>query len=593
MTKKNSASQNSLQKRLLILFAAAASIIIILFLILFLVNKNTIEFQLDTSSLKVNSTSTSEDNILLISDQEQLSIEYGSVISAEQIKAVYKGTIFNRKGKDVPFQLDTSGDLSEVGNYTCTLTSSYGRVTNTTSFSLNIEDTTPPEITLVADPDHFTSPIASYEEEGYSAIDLHDGDITDQVVREEKDGFVYYTVTDSFGNTADKKREIVYKDVVPPVITLNEGEEITVQPNSDFSDPGYTAADDCDGDITANVTVEGTVDTHTLGDYALTYSVKDSYDNEFEIIRKVHVADTLPPSIKLNGEMNPYILVGSSFSDAGYSAYDEVDGDVTAKVTVDGSVNTSTPGTYNITYRVTDNSGNQGTAVRSVTVYKKATGTGSNPSTPADPGSKVIYLTFDDGPGPYTGQLLDILDKYNVKATFFVTNAYPGYQNMIGEEARRGHTVGIHTYTHDYAKIYASESAYISDMTQMNEIIKKQTGSYASIFRFPGGSSNQVSKKYNTGIMTRLTSSLTAQGYQYYDWNVSSGDAGGTTSKDQVVANVTSGCAKKNISVVLQHDIKSFSVNAVEEIIQWGQANGYTFRAIDSATPVTHHPIAN
>ncbi len=215
------------------------------------------------------------------------------------------------------------------------------------------------------------------------------------------------------------------------------------------------------------------------------------------------------------------------------------------------------------------------------------------PSNPANTGHKVIYLTFDDGPGPYTEKLLNVLDKYNVKATFFVTAAYPKYQNMIAEEAKRGHTVAIHTYTHDYAKIYASDSAYIADMNKMNEVIKAQTGSYSKYFRFPGGSSNTVSRKYNTGIMTRLTKTLTAQGYRYYDWNVSSGDAGETTSTAQVVKNVTSGIAKHDVSVVLQHDVKSYSVDAVEQIIKWGLANGYTFRAIDSSTPVTHHSVNN
>ncbi len=597
--------------------SAVGITLLLLLLILNILNRNYIEFQVSTDSIsrierqtesgkeiifdKTDSSEGSETSseetelpeTIVLQDKDVITCEYGSGFDGSQISVLYKGTIFRRSGQKLDISYQFFQDAGDLGSYINELSVEHNKALSDITVTVNVVDTTPPEITLVSDPDHYTSPIASYEEEGYTAADLYDGDLTDQVVSEEKDGYVYYSVSDSSGNTAEEVREIIYKDTVPPVIELTDGAEINVQIGTDFTDPGYTAADDCDGDITDRVAVEGTVDGHTEGDYTLHYSVKDSYDNEFTIDRIVHVKDTLPPVITLTGNKSVYVPIGTTYSDPGYSAVDEKDGDVTANVTVSGSVNTSAAGTYTVTYSVTDQAGNTANETRTVYVYQKAESTGTNSANPPDPGSKVIYLTFDDGPGPYTQQLLDVLDKYNVKATFFVTNANPKYQSMIAEEARRGHTVGIHTYTHDYAKIYASDDAYIADMNSMNEVIRAQTGRYASIFRFPGGSSNAVSKKYNTGIMTRLTASLTAQGYQYYDWNVSSGDAGGTTSTAQVVSNVTSGCAKNNISVVLQHDVKSFSVNAVEEIIQWGLANGYTFRAIDSSTPVTHHSVNN
>ncbi|MBQ8469195.1 MAG: polysaccharide deacetylase family protein [Clostridia bacterium] len=118
---------------------------------------------------------------------------------------------------------------------------------------------------------------------------------------------------------------------------------------------------------------------------------------------------------------------------------------------------------------------------------KKSTGTASS-------GSKVIYLTFDDGPYQYTEKLLGVLEKYDVKATFFVTNAYPGYQDLIGKEYRAGHGVAVHTYSHDYSKVYASDAAYWADFEKMNDIVEKQTGQRSIMFRFPRGSSNTVSK---------------------------------------------------------------------------------------------------
>lgn len=187
-----------------------------------------------------------------------------------------------------------------------------------------------------------------------------------------------------------------------------------------------------------------------------------------------------------------------------------------------------------------------------------------------------------------------MLDKYNVKATFFVTNTHPDYQNMIAEEAKRGHTVAIHSASHKYNQIYTSEQAFFDDLEQMNSIIKAQTGNDASIIRFPGGSSNTVSKDYCPGIMTQLVNDVTARGLLYCDWNVSSGDANPKPiSTEQVVQNVISGVQSHNVSVVLQHDIKEFSVNAVEQIIQWGQANGYTFLPLTTSSPMSHHRINN
>ena len=163
-----------------------------------------------------------------------------------------------------------------------------------------------------------------------------------------------------------------------------------------------------------------------------------------------------------------------------------------------------------MTYEVSDSSGNKAKATRVVSVY--------DPAATADtvnPGNKIIYLTFDDGPGKYTQGLLDVLDKYNVKATFFVTNTHPDYQNMIAEEAKRGHTVAIHSASHKYNQIYTSEQAFFDDLEQMNSIIKAQTGNDASIIRFPGGSSNTVSKDYCPGIMTQLVNDVTARGLLY------------------------------------------------------------------------------
>ena len=202
-----------------------------------------------------------------------------------------------------------------------------------------------------------------------------------------------------------------------------------------------------------------------------------------------------------------------------------------------------------------------------------------------------IALTFDDGPIPEaTPFVLDTLARYGIKATFFVVNY--GYREMIAREAAAGHSVAVHSLTHDYQKIYASEDAYFADVRAMNEIIKAQTGSYSTMLRFPGGSSNRVSS-FNPGIMTRLVQAVTDAGYQYYDWNVSSGDAGLTTDTNVVYQNVIDGIKNYNVSIVLQHDSKGYSVDAVERIIQWGLSNGYTFLPLTPSSPKAHHHLNN
>ena len=206
---------------------------------------------------------------------------------------------------------------------------------------------------------------------------------------------------------------------------------------------------------------------------------------------------------------------------------------------------------------------------------------------------KVIYLTFDDGPSKHTEELLDILDRYQVKATFFVTNGYPEYADCISEAARRGHSIGIHCYSHWYEKIYASEDAYLADMKKMDDIVFEQTGKRTKLMRFPGGSSNKVSKQYNRGIMTRLEIIIEGMGYHYFDWNVDSMDAVGTTETDQVAQNVISVLEKKNVAVVLQHDSHGYSVAAVEKIISWGLENGYVFLPLTEESPGFHHGIVN
>lgn len=370
-------------------------------------------------------------------------------------------------------------------------------------------------------------------------------------------------------------RTVSVVDSTPPELTF-EG-EIKYCKNGKALGDNFSAIDNYDGDIKDKVIVKEYDD----GTYL---EVSDENSN----LTKKNVVATLDESVKTNIELTSgkvYILVGNKYEEPGYKAIDPCDGDITDKVVVTNNIKTSTAGSYNVTYVVENSTGNKTTIKRDVAVIKK--------NSVIYPTGKTIYLTFDDGPGPYTKKLLDILDKYNVKATFFVTNQFSNntYLSYIKDEAARGHAVGVHSYSHNY-KIYKSVDAYFSDLNKMNEVIKKQTGSYSYIVRFPGGSSNTVSRSYAKGIMKTLANELTNRGYVYFDWNLSSGDAGGCTTSSCVYNNVKK-YLKGNYVNILMHDIKSYTVNAVEDVIKYGLEKGYTFLPITTNSPTFHQKIAN
>ena len=205
---------------------------------------------------------------------------------------------------------------------------------------------------------------------------------------------------------------------------------------------------------------------------------------------------------------------------------------------------------------------------------------------------KVAYLTFDDGPSINTMKILDILDKYNVKATFFVVyhkNMTKQYKAIVD----RGHTIALHSYTHDYSKIYKSEKGYYADLNKIHDYVEKTTGVDSHIIRFPGGSSNTVSNKYNKGIMKKLIASVRKNGYYYHDWNVSSGDAAGRNRKASLLLqNIKKGTGKKKVINVLMHDTgksKMTTVEALPSIIEYLKKQGYSFEALTEDSVLIQH----
>lgn len=207
----------------------------------------------------------------------------------------------------------------------------------------------------------------------------------------------------------------------------------------------------------------------------------------------------------------------------------------------------------------------------------------------------IIYLTFDDGPNRYsTTKILNILKKQKVKATFFELKPAKADFDLTKRVLDEGHALAMHGYQHKYDQIYKSVKIYRNNLDKQRDLFFKKFGVWCTVTRFPGGSSNCVSK-YNPGIMTKITKQIHDWGYHYFDWNVSSGDAGGAKTAAQVYKNVTSGLKKGRENVVLMHDFGSNdkTINALERIIKYGKKHGYTFRTITASTDEIHHSVNN
>ena len=446
---------------------------------------------------------------LVLTGEPSILLEYGDSFTEPGVTPVLRGTLFLKEGHTLEnLEILRETDLNEgkLGKYAITYTAKFLNCTGTAQRDIRVIDTKAPTITLNEDPEGSLVEGVIYQEAGFTATDNYDGDITDRVVRTEEPGLVIYAVTDSSGNPAVANREIPLRDMVLPEILLEGGEDYVITLGTRYEEPGYTAMDNVDGDVTAMVQAEGEVDWLTAGTYPITYTVTDSCENRTVVTRNVEV-------------------VTQPWQD---------------------------------------------------TVY---------------PEGKVVYLTFDDGPSAYTEQLLDVLDDYGAKATFFVVGS--GSASMMRQIVKRGHSIGIHSVSHNYDQIYASPEAYFDDLTRMQSIIYDNTGVKTTLMRFPGGSSNLVSRHSCEGIMTYLTQAVRDAGFQYFDWNVYSGDAGETKKTEKVANNVISGIQEHRVSIVLQHDIHSYSVDAVEDILNWGKRNGYRFLALQPDSPGFHHDLNN
>lgn len=204
----------------------------------------------------------------------------------------------------------------------------------------------------------------------------------------------------------------------------------------------------------------------------------------------------------------------------------------------------------------------------------------------------VAYLTFDDGPSNNTSQILDILKNYDVKATFFVVGketdeAKALYKRIVDE----GHTLGMHSYSHQYSEIYNSVESFAKDEKKLRDLLYESTGVIPTLYRFPGGSNNLVSNIE----MTEFIKYLNNENITYFDWNVASGDATSQNiSVETLVNNVLNNVEENETSVILMHDAsqKNTSVEALSIIIESLQNLSIQMKALDQNVPRVQHIVA-
>lgn len=316
------------------------------------------------------------------------------------------------------------------------------------------------------------------------------------------------------------------------------------------------------------------IDWNKLGNYKVRYTPRFFGITQTLTIK---VVDKTEPVITLDtiGE-NEYFESIDAAKARPYKAVDNYDGDITENVEVNYRIKDA--GSYELIYTVSDSSGNEARVTQPVKIARG-----------------IIALTFDDGPSEtITPQILDLLKEYGVKATFFVLN-FEGREDIIRREYEEGHTIGFHGYSHDYS-IYESVDKVLDNFKKIEEQVVETTGGESSkVIRFPGGSSNTVSRNYCEGVMSESVKAVEEAGYVYYDWNIDSDDAGSAKTKNEIVRNVIGGIMPGRLNVVLMHDAagKEATLEALREILDYCSLREYVFVTLSTKTTPVHHGVSN
>lgn len=214
-------------------------------------------------------------------------------------------------------------------------------------------------------------------------------------------------------------------------------------------------------------------------------------------------------------------------------------------------------------------------------------------SQPSAPPEKWVCLTFDDGPSKTTPAVLEALNNAGVKATFFVvaTGYNEKYLPLLAEASAAGHQIALHSASHEYSDIYRGSDAYWQDISLLKQRVSPYINAESIRYlRFPGGSTNTVSRRYGgKGLMKQLKSEVEQKGYQWVDWNVCAEDAvGGKPSASTIFRNVVRETGEQTQCIVLMHDSSSTrtTAEALPDIIAWYKDNGFAFCTVEQVVPL-------
>ena len=294
----------------------------------------------------------------------------------------------------------------------------------------------------------------------------------------------------------------------------------------------------------------------------------------------VEVEDIFP-EIVLLGEETVKLNSIDEYVEPGYSSVDDIDGDLTNNVQT--NLIQINEYNYQMEYTVTNSTNHTTTKIRNIRII-----------------IGIVCLTFDDGPSiEITPQVLDILEEKDVNATFFVL-AYSGEEKteIIKRAYELGNVIGFHGYSHNYSEIYTSIDVLMENFYKIENLVVDTIGVSSKIIRFPGGTSNTISKNYCEGIMSEAVIRATEEGYIYVDWNVDSNDAGSDeTNAENIYNNVVSGLQPGRTNVVLMHDSsnKQATVDALAGIIDYSIQNGYDIQTITETSNInsSKHNVNN
>ena len=334
-----------------------------------------------TATRTVNVVDTTAPVITLVGDS-QVNLEVGSTYTDAGATASdnYDGDISSQ------IVVVNNVDVNTLGSYTVTysVSDSSSNAASVVTRTVNVVDQTAPTITILGDNPATIEAGSTYTDAGATATDNYNNDVTSSITASSTvdsntigSYTVTYTVSDASGNQATAVRTVIVEDSTPPTIALIGSNPVTVEAGSTYTDAGATATDSYDGDLTSSITTTSDVDVNTVGTYTVTYTVSDSSANSATASRTVNVVDTTAPVITIIGANPVDVDLGATYSDAGATATDVHDGDLTSSITVSSNVDTNTAGTYTVTYTVSDAAGNQATETRTVNVIDNS----NNPTT--------------------------------------------------------------------------------------------------------------------------------------------------------------------------------------------------------------------